>query len=482
MKKADLWNRRLSLKAGSILLTAALVAGSCSAAVMAADSTGETAEAAASGASSTVEAAASGASSTVEAAASGASSTAETAASGASSTAEAAASEAVSGAESADEAGDDSYELLTDEEAAELALGSDEAGEEGDVLDMSDFAYELSPEGEEMQEYVEENYTPDLVNTYGSIRYDQVVWNEKGEETDETGYIYRDKDLIISEFIDGYKEIIDKDRFDGYDSTADAPVRYVFDSEDTRSEVLMNYDELFFLWGAEEVSAKREEGDEVIFTSGLDDFEMISYSMPSYNGDIEEGDVLERETVFDSKTRLLKKSTVNLVKKDGTKNKVFECTLTTAPENGYTLDEELLAKLDSDDSHSFTLVLEPGTEIEEKIEAKAGKGCMFYPVIYDGYTYYTDKECTVEAEQEVLQEKEKDIVLYGKMPEIYDDDMEIDAGEYVIDADNMDNLDLSELFSVEGLEEEDSAAEAGAEANSSAAAVSGEEIVGEVVG
>ena len=471
MKKADLWNRRLSLKAGSILLTAALVAGSCSAAVMAADSTGETAEAAASGASSTVEAAASGASST-----------AETAASGASSTAEAAASEAVSGAESADEAGDDSYELLTDEEAAELALGSDEAGEEGDVLDMSDFAYELSPEGEEMQEYVEENYTPDLVNTYGSIRYDQVVWNEKGEETDETGYIYRDKDLIISEFIDGYKEIIDKDRFDGYDSTADAPVRYVFDSEDTRSEVLMNYDELFFLWGAEEVSAKREEGDEVIFTSGLDDFEMISYSMPSYNGDIEEGDVLERETVFDSKTRLLKKSTVNLVKKDGTKNKVFECTLTTAPENGYTLDEELLAKLDSDDSHSFTLVLEPGTEIEEKIEAKAGKGCMFYPVIYDGYTYYTDKECTVEAEQEVLQEKEKDIVLYGKMPEIYDDDMEIDAGEYVIDADNMDNLDLSELFSVEGLEEEDSAAEAGAEANSSAAAVSGEEIVGEVVG
>ena len=472
MKKAELWNRRLSLKAGSILLTAALVAGSCSAAVMAADSTGETAEAAASEAASTAEAAVSEAASTAEAAVSEAASAAEAAASEAASTAD-----AVSGSESADEAGDDSFELLTDEEAAELALGSDEAGED-DVLDMSDFAYELSPEGEEMQEYVEENYTPDLVNTYGSIRYDQVVWNEKGEETDETGYIYRDKDLIVSEFIDGYKEIIDKDRFDGYDSSADAPVRYVFDSEDTRSEVLMNYDELFFLWGAEEVSAKREEGDEVIFTSGLDDFEMISYSMPSYNGDIEEGDVLERETVFDSKTHLLKKSTVNLVKKDGTKNKVFECTLTTAPENGYTLDEELLAKLDSDDSHSFTLVLEPGTEVEEKIEAKVGKGCMFYPVIYDGYTYYTDKECTVEADEEVMMEKEKDIVLYGKMPEIYDDDMEIDAGEYVIDADNMDNIDLSELFSVEGLESEASAAAA----DSSAAAVSGEEIVGEVVG
>ena len=81
-------------------------------------------------------------------------------------------------------------------------------------------------------------------------------------------------------------------------------------------------------------------------------------------------------------------------------------------------------------------------------------------------------------------EKEKDIVLYGKMPEIYDDDMEIDAGEYVIDADNMDNIDLSELFSVEGLESEDSAAAAdnSAAADSSAAAVSGEEIVGEVVG
>ena len=461
MKKAELWNRRLSLKAGSILLTAALVAGSCSAAVMAADSTGETAEATASEAASTAETAASEAASTAETAASEAASTAE----------------AVSGAESAAEDGDDSYELLTDDEAAELALGSDEVGED-DVLDMSNFAYELSPEGEEMQEYVEENYAPDLVNTYGSIRYDQVVWNEKGEETDETGYIYRDKDLIVSEFSDGYKEIINKDRYDGYDSSTDAPVRYVFDSEDTRSEVLMNYDELFFLWGAEEVSAKREEGDEVIFTSGLDDFEMISYSLPSYNGDIEEGDVLERETVFDSKTHLLKKSTVNLVKKDGTKNKVFECTLTTAPENGYTLDEELLAKLDSDDSHSFTLVLEPGTEVEEKIEAKVGKGCMFYPVIYDGYTYYTDKECTVEADEEVMMEKEKDIVLYGKMPEIYDDDMEIDAGEYVIDADNMDNIDLSELFSVEGLESGDSAAAA----DSSAAAVSGEEIVGEVVG
>ena len=188
MKKAELWNRRLSLKAGSILLTAALVAGSCSAAVMAADSTGETAEATASEAASTAETAASEAASTAETAASEAASTAE----------------AVSGAESAAEDGDDSYELLTDDEAAELALGSDEAGED-DVLDMSDFAYELSPEGEEMQEYVEENYTPDLVNTYGSIRYDQVVWNEKGEETDETGYIYRDKDLIVSEFIDGYK-------------------------------------------------------------------------------------------------------------------------------------------------------------------------------------------------------------------------------------------------------------------------------------
>jgi hypothetical protein len=347
---------------------------------------------------------------------------------------------------------------------------------------MSNFAYELTPEGEEMLEYAEENYATDLVNAYGSIRYDQVVWNEKGEETDETGYIYRDKDLIVSEFVDGYKEIIDKDRYDGYDPSAEAPVRYVFDSEETREEVMMNYDELFFLWGAEEVSAKREEGDEVIFTSGMDDFEMIALTLTSYNGDIAEGDVIERETVFDSKTKLLKKSTVNLVKKDGTKIKVFECTLTPAPENGYTADEELLAKLDSDDSHSFTLVLEPGTEVEEKIESKVGKGCLFYPVIYDGYTYYTDKECTVEADQEFMMETEKDIVLYGKMAEIYDDDMEIDAGEYVIDGDNMDELDLSELFSVEGVEEEGSAAEDSKEANSSASAVSGEEIVGEVVG
>ena len=177
MKKAELWNRRLSLKAGSILLTAALVAGSCSAAVMAADSTGETAEATASEAASTAETAASEAASTAETAASEAASTAETAASEAASTAE-----AVSGAESAAEDGDDSYELLTDDEAAELALGSDEVGED-DVLDMSNFAYELSPEGEEMQEYVEENYAPDLVNTYGSIRYDQVVWNEMRPDT-----------------------------------------------------------------------------------------------------------------------------------------------------------------------------------------------------------------------------------------------------------------------------------------------------------
>lgn len=477
MRKADLWNRRLSLKAGSFLLTAALLAGSCSAAVMAADSKGETAEAVASGAVSSAEAAASEAVSSAETTGSAAASSAET----------------VSGAESADENGDASYEPLTDEEAAGVALGLDEdyleldednldEDEYGDVLDLSNYAYELTPEGEEMLEYSEENYATDLINAYGSIRYDQVVWNEKGEETEETGYIYRDKDLTVSEFVDGYKEIIDKDRYDGYDPSAGVPVRYVFDSEETRDEVMMNYDELFFLWGAEEVSAKREEGDDVIFTSGMDDFEMIALTLTSYNGDIAEGDVIERETVFDSKTKLLKKSTVNLVKKDGTKFKVFECTLTPSPENGYTLDEELLAKLDSDDSHSFTLVIEPGTEVEEKIEAKVGKGCIFYPVIYDGYTFYTDKECTVEAEQEDLMETEKDIVLYGKMAEIYDDDMEIDAGEYVIDGDNMDELDLNDLFSIEGVEEEDDAAEGGMEADSSAAAVSGEEIVGEVVG
>ncbi len=406
MRKLELWNKELVVKAGAVLLAVSLLSGGS--AVLAADAgapDGSDSEATVS-----------------EAAVS-----------------EAAASEA-------------------DEEP-------EDDGEEDE--DFFDFEEDISPEEEEMQEYMDANLASDLIGLYDSFRYDQKAWDKDGKETDETGYIYEAEGLVIADFIDGYKEIITDDRYDGYSTELDAPVRYVLDSPETKEDMMLNFEELLFLWGGEEVTEKKEEGETVTFTSVIDDPDMINVSITSYGEAAAEGDRLVRETVFDKASMVFKSSLMQLVKKDGTKNDVFACSITLEPENGYTEDKELINMLDSEDSHSFTLTLDPGTDEEQVIKSKAGKGCVFYPLIYDGYTYYTDEACTEEATDAQMYDKEKDIVLYGMFNENYDDELDYDDDELEpddlesvddvieleLDGDE-DEIDLSELF--DQLEEDDS--------------------------
>jgi hypothetical protein len=277
---------------------------------------------------------------------------------------------------------------------------------------------------------------------------------------------------VVADFIDGYKEIITDDRYDGYSTELNAPVRYVLDSPETKEDMMLNFEELLFLWGGEEVTEKKEDEETVTFTSVIDDPDMINVSITSYGENAVEGDKLIRETVFDKASKVFKTSTMQLVKKDGTKSDVFACSITLEPENGYTEDKELINQLDSEDSHSFTLTLDPGTDEELVIESRAGKGCVFYPLIYDGYTYYTDEACTEEATDEQMYDKEKDIVLYGMFNENYDDELDyddddlyyddfesdedFDSDEDVIELElngDEDEIDLSQLFDM--LEEDD---------------------------
>ena len=135
---------------------------------------------------------------------------------------------------------------------------------------------------------------------------------------------------------------------------------------------------------------------------------------------------------------------------DGSTHDIFECSLEVEPKDGYEENKELLEKLNAEDKHKLTLTLDPGTENEKVITAEVGKGCAFYPVLYDGYSFFTDPECTQEADEKYIYNTEDDINLYTTFTEIYDEDMEIDGdaedGEYEITVDGDEEIDLSELL------------------------------------
>ncbi|MDO5702377.1 MAG: hypothetical protein Q4G47_03375 [Lachnospiraceae bacterium] len=315
-------------------------------------------------------------------------------------------------------------ELIEDEE--DMADASGAAGEE---LYLSELLDEMSEEDEKMMEFIEANYATSLLMEHKNVLFTQTVLDSAGSETGETGFIYRDYDSVYAHFNDGYMETISDDRYDGFSTDQNVPVRYVVDSEETMEEMMMNYDELFFLWGYETVSEIREEGGETVFVSGIDDTEMVGYMVESLGDKVEEGDTLERTTSFDTETKLLRESVMKFKKKSGEEREFFICSIAVDVEEKYEPDADIIAQLDSEDAHTYTLTIDPGELFEVKLESRAGKGCMFYPIMYDGYTFYTDEECTVKATDEQMAETEEDIVLYAKTEEIYDEEMEIFAAD-----------------------------------------------------
>ena len=203
----------------------------------------------------------------------------------------------------------------------------------------------------------------------------------------------------------------------------------------------------------------------MIFISRMDDADFIEYLLDETGYEVAEGDYLTRETQFDKATKLMEDSVVSLCHADGTSEEIFDCKIIPNPEKGYEEDKELIETINSDDKHSLTLTIDPGEEDEIVISAEAGKGCAFIPLIYDGYTYYTDKECTLAAEEEELYDTEGDLVLYASFDEIPEDGViDIDDGTYEIDfGEGEEEIDLSELFADGELDDLDDADENGTE-------------------
>ena len=330
---------------------------------------------------------------------------------------------------------------------------SDEYDEELDLEDADDLELdfddieieeeELTPEEEEFLDLIDENLSESLLDRFDSFCYEQTMYDSEGKETELTGRIYRDQDQLYAEYVDGFVEYINEDVDDGYDPEIGSPVRYVYATEDTKEDALENYEEIFYLWGDEEVSDRSEADGKIIFTSVNTDDDFVSYIAGETGIESAEGQSLKRVTTFDEETSLMETSVVTLVNGDGTEKEIFHCSITADPEEKYELDKELSDKLNSEDSHSLKIVVSPGTDSEATIESTVGKGCVFYPVIYDGYTFFTDPECTLAATDEDLYEKEADIVLYAAEEEVLD--ME--------DGEEMD-IDFDDLFEVVDDEEE----------------------------
>lgn len=344
-----------------------------------------------------------------------------------------------------DENEDEDEEVLTDDEL-DTESDLDWELEELDPEDLDDAETELTPEEEELNEYIDANFGDELLKRFKSFRYSQTMWNSDGTETESTGSIYEEDGLVASEYVDNFKEIITKDRYDGFDPQLNAPVRYVFDSDESREDMMLNYEELFYLWGDETVTEKSEKDGKVTFVTEMTDTDLISLILSDYDGEIGDSAVLTRTSTFDIETKVLEDSFVKLKDADGTEHDIFECKFEVEPEEGYTEDTELLAKLDAADTHTLTLVIDPGTEDEVKVESSVGKGCAFYPLLYDGYSYFKDEKCEEAADDDYLYNTEDDITLYAVFEEIYDDeDVDIEDGSYDLEFDDSD-IDMSELF------------------------------------
>lgn len=346
----------------------------------------------------------------------------------------------------------------TDDDLLLDGTDSDDSWEELELEELGDedFDVELTPEEEELNEYIDANFGDELLNNHKSLLYKQTNWNAAGEETESSGTIYEEDNLVVSSYKDGFKEIISEDRYDGYDPEIGAPIRYVFDSEDSKEDMMLNYTELFYLWGDETVTNKEEKDGKVTFTTQMTDVDLIGLILSDYDGDIVEGDILSRDSVFDIETKVLEDSLVTLIGKDGTTHKIFECSIEVDPAEGYTEDTELLSKLDAEDTHSLKLVIDAGTEDEVTVESTVGKGCAFYPLLYDGYVYYTDEECTKEATEEEMYDTEKDLTLYASYEDAdTDDESELEEGDYELEFDDSD-VDLSELYEEAGVDSTES--------------------------
>ena len=125
---------------------------------------------------------------------------------------------------------------LTEEDLEEEDLEDDglEEFDAEEAGDDSELVYEEDgediPETEEEKAfngYLEKNTITELLKNHKNIEFVENNTNPDGSEV-YAYTMYVDPDLRLTEYTDGFQEIITKDRYDGFDSERNVHVRYVF--------------------------------------------------------------------------------------------------------------------------------------------------------------------------------------------------------------------------------------------------------------
>lgn len=334
----------------------------------------------------------------------------------------------------------------SDTESAE----EDESYEDIDDEDLMDEDDVDSPYGEEFDEYLEANTSDALLANHDRAQFVDTTWTLTGnEESSSTTYLSADLKAFV--YDDGYTEFVrngstyDDSTYDGYDPESDMAFRVIFEDEEYFDEELEKFNETISTLYGEGVETMDEEGDSVVFTSYVRSAEAIMFSFDDGETEISDGDLITRVTTFDKETRELVSMEVTFTASGSDPVTIEKLELTTDGD-AYSPDGDLLAKLDSDDSHTATITLNPGEENETVLTATVGKGCVFYTVIDSGYVYYTDEACTEEADENIFDEENEDIVLYGKYDEeAWDDDAFLEDDESTdVDEDDDEAWDLEE--------------------------------------
>ena len=83
---------------------------------------------------------------------------------------------------------------------------TDEDRDDEDLMIIDDSAdleidEELSPEEEELYDFIDANLSSEIMEHYDSMLYKQTMYNDDGSENSMTGYVYRDKDLIYVSYV-----------------------------------------------------------------------------------------------------------------------------------------------------------------------------------------------------------------------------------------------------------------------------------------
>lgn len=348
--------------------------------------------------------------------------------------------------DAADEAVDEDTDVAEEEDVdSEDSEGDEEELDLEDLEVLDDEEEEPAPYDKEAESYFEANMASELLKNHKNILFNETMKNSSGEEL----YAY---DMFVSpelrmiRYTNGDQEFSDNGTYSGFDSQLNMPYRYVFYDEESVQEQDDTYDEFVYFWPGEGAEEKSEEGNEVTFTCYIRDNSMLDMVFYDQEEEVEADSYIERKLVFNKDTKEFLRSSALYYHKDGTSVDIGSSTMTLDGE-ALTPDQELLDKLNNSDSHTLTLTLDPGTEDEKVLTCTVGKGCTFYPAVPDGYGFYLDKDKKEAADEQLWNESEKDLTLYGFYEEDLDgEEIEIDEDDLGdIEADGEEDADEPEL-------------------------------------